>query len=87
MDNQILQTAILMLIIALLMVTFKYQQERNKNRKTIQNACIPKHQEQILKVENYKIQELNTEAVIPEMIHRHTLSGFVSVATKNKPKH
>lgn len=71
MDNQILQTAILMLIIALLMVTFKYQHERNKNRKRIQNACIPKHQEQILKVENYKIQEIHTEAVIPEMIHRH----------------
>ena len=71
MDNQILQSAILVLIIALLMVTFKYQQERNKNRKRIQNACLPKQEETILKVENYKIQELNTEAVIPEMIHRH----------------
>lgn len=71
MDNQILQTAIFVLIIALLMVTFKYQQEINKNRKRIKNACIPKHHEQILKLENYKIQEIHTEVVISEMIHRH----------------
>lgn len=71
MENQILQSAILVLIIALLMVVYKYQQERNKNQKLLKNVCIPKQNEVIPKVENYKVQEFITEAVIPEMIHRH----------------
>jgi len=67
MDNQLLQTAILVLTIALLMITYKYQQQRNYIRDNVNKEEIPETNYPPINLEKFKIEKIKVEHTLTDI--------------------
>lgn len=71
MDNQILQTAILVLTIALLIITYKYQQQRNYIRDNVNKEEIPETNYPPINLEKFKIEKIKVQHTLTDIDYRH----------------